>query len=82
MKRIMIKYLSSNMLLFTIFSAQPFLLVAQKTENMDAATIKQQLLLQERKWIGAAFALDTAYISTLMDITFQSVNNEHILNKQ
>lgn len=78
----MMKYKCSTILLIAVLSAQPFLVVAQNNKNIDMATIEQQLLLQERKWIEAEFALDTAYISTLMDSTFQSVNNEHILNKQ
>jgi len=78
----MMKYKCSTILLITVLSAQPILVFAQKTKNIDAATIKQHLLLLERKWIEAEFALDTAYISTLMDSTFQSVNADQILNKQ
>ena len=78
----MMKYNCRIILLIAVLSAQPFLVVAQNNKNIVTATIKQQLLLQERLWVEAEFALDTAYISTLMDSTFQSVNSEHILNKQ
>jgi len=82
MKRRMTRYLNNTILLFTLFSLQTFLVVAQKDKNLDASTIKQQLLSLERKCIEAAFVSDTAYISTLMDSTFQSVNADHISNKQ
>jgi len=78
----MMKYKCGTILLIAILSAQPFLVFAQKTKNIDVATIKQQLLSLERKWIEAEFALDTAYVSSLMDLTFQSVNADQILNKQ
>jgi hypothetical protein len=52
-----------------------------KVENSVAET-KQHLLSLERKWIEAEFALDTAYIGSLLDSTFFSVNAEHISNKQ
>lgn len=51
-------------------------------ENKIDSQIKQPLLSLERRWIEAEFALDTAYVSSLMDSTFQSVNSEHSLNKQ
>jgi hypothetical protein len=53
----------------------------EKKINSSAGT-KQHLLSLERKWIEAEFALDTAYISTLLDSTFINVNANYILNKQ
>lgn len=53
-----------------------------KTENKTDRQIKQHILSLERKWIEAEFALDTAYISTLLDSAFQSVNTNHVSNKQ
>ena len=78
----MMKYNCRTILLIAVLSAQPFLVVAQNNKNIDTATIKQHLLFLEYKWLEAEFALDTAYVSSLMDSTFQSVNSEHILNKQ
>lgn len=46
------------------------------------AQTKQQLLSLERKWLEAEFALDTAYISTLIDSTFMGISAGHISNKQ
>jgi hypothetical protein len=54
----------------------------QSTDSATAAETKQDLLTLERKWIEAEFALDTAYISTLLDSTFFSVNVNQISNKQ
>jgi len=43
--------------------------------------IKNELLSLERKWLDAEFALDTAYISTLIDTSFIDIS-ENIHNKQ
>lgn len=43
---------------------------------------KEYLLSLERKWLEAEFALDTAYISSLLDSTFISISADHISNKQ
>ena len=43
--------------------------------------IKEELILLERKWLDAEFALDTAYISTLIDPSFIDIS-ENIHNKQ
>lgn len=43
--------------------------------------IKTELISLERKWIDAEFALDTAYISTLIDSSFIDIS-ENIHNKQ
>ena len=42
---------------------------------------KRDLLSLERKWLDAEFALDTAYISTLIDPSFIDIS-ETIHNKQ
>ena len=44
--------------------------------------IKQELLSLERKWLEAEFALDTAYLSMLLDSTFTGISANRILNKQ
>jgi len=44
--------------------------------------VKDELLSLERKWLDAEFALDTAYISTLMDSSFIDISIDHIHNKQ
>jgi hypothetical protein len=44
--------------------------------------IKEELLTLERKWLGAEFVLDTAYISTLMDPSFIDISPDHIHDKQ
>ncbi len=42
----------------------------------------EYLLSLERKWLVAEFALDTAYLSSLMDSTFNSISDEGVHNKQ
>ena len=44
--------------------------------------IKQELVSLERKWLEAEFALDTAYIATLLDSTFIAISANRISNKQ
>ncbi len=46
------------------------------------AQTKRQLLSLERKWLAAEFALDTAYISSLIDATFMVILAGRISNKQ
>jgi hypothetical protein len=58
-----------------------------ESNNTNTATettmqTKEHLLSSERKWLEAEFALDTAFISTLLDSTFFSISAEHISNKQ
>jgi hypothetical protein len=54
----------------------------QSKHTTASAETKQQLLSLERKWIEAEFALDTAYISNLLDSTFISISANQILTKQ
>ena len=51
------------------------------TETTTAQT-KEHLLSLERKWLIEEFALDTAYLSTLLDSTFIGISADHISNKQ
>ena len=55
---------------------------ATETATQSNDKTKEELLLLERKWLEAEFALDTAYISTLMDTTFISISANRISNKQ
>ena len=57
---------------------------SQQQSNNTSSTVetKQHLLSLERKWIEAEFALDTSYISSLLDSTFINVNALYIHNKQ
>lgn len=52
------------------------------SKDLSADQTKDSLLLLERKWLEAEFALDTAYISSLLDSTFISISADHISNKQ
>jgi len=52
------------------------------TDNFSNDNVKEELLSLEKKWLDAEFALDTAYISTLMDSTFIDISIDHISNKQ
>lgn len=52
----------------------------EKTNSTDEKT-KAELLSLERKWLDAEFALDTAYVSTLIDPSFIDIS-ETIHNKQ
>src|SRR5688500_3747167 len=44
--------------------------------------VKAELLSLERQWLEAEFALDTAYLSTLLDSTFIAISADRISNKQ
>lgn len=50
--------------------------------NNNTANDKEQLLQLEYNWLKAEFALDTAYLSSLMDSTFTSISDEGVHNKQ
>lgn len=54
----------------------------KKKTKEDVSQTKQHILSLERKWIEAEFALDTAYIATLLDSTFISVSAKQVSNKQ
>lgn len=50
--------------------------------KQSSGQTKDDLLSLERKWLEAEFALDTAYIASLLDSTFISISAGHISNKQ
>jgi hypothetical protein len=52
------------------------------TSDFSNDNVKKELLSLERKWLDAEFALDTAYISTLMDSSFIDISPDHTSNKQ
>lgn len=64
--------------LLLLYACSPGNTKENKTDNLT----KERLLSLEQKWIEAEFALDTAYIYTLLDSTFHSVNANHITNKK
>ena len=53
----------------------------KEERNSTDEKTKVELLSLERKWLDAEFALDTAYISTLIDTSFIDIS-ETIHNKQ
>ena len=55
---------------------------AVDTGSFSNNNVKEELLSLEKKWLDAEFALDTAYISTLMDSSFIDISTDHISNKQ
>src|SRR6185436_9033684 len=59
---------------------------SNKSNQVDHASsydqVKEELLSLERKWIEAEFALDTAYISTLMHYSFLDISADHLHDKQ
>ena len=50
--------------------------------SLPAEKQKAELISLEKKWLEAEFALDTGYISTLMDDDFIDISAGHIHNKQ
>ena len=58
--------------------------VSNKTGINDNSNekVKEELLSLERKWLEAEFALDTAYISTIMDTGFIDISADQIHDKQ
>ncbi|MEO6456356.1 MAG: nuclear transport factor 2 family protein [Ginsengibacter sp.] len=66
-------------LLICIFSAA---FSQSEIQKSSISKTKAQLLSLERKWLIAEFALDTAYLSTLLDSTFIGISADHISDKQ
>jgi hypothetical protein len=66
-----------------LFSAcyQPASTNGNNVTERTTGEIKDHLLSLEHKWLEAEFALDTAYITTLLDSTFFSISPDHISNK-
>jgi hypothetical protein len=50
--------------------------------NSTAENIRKELLSLEQKWLEAEFALDTSYISTLLDPSFIGISADRISGKQ
>lgn len=79
-KYMKIELISIMFILFTSCQSR-----SNKKVDIDDFTkdnMKEELLSLERKWLDAEFALDTAYVSTLMDSTFIDISIDHISNKQ
>jgi len=55
--------------------------IPQNSNNSDSEE-ENELLSLERKWLEAEFALDTGYISALIDSTFISISANGVSNKQ
>lgn len=73
--------LKTSIILFVLFTS----ICCSQTQSEKSSTLietKEHLLSLERKWIEAEFALDTAYIATLLDSTFISVSANQVSNKQ
>jgi len=79
-KHMRIKLISIMFIL--IACSQPNSKKTVDTDNFSNNNLKEELLSLERKWLDAEFALDTAYISTLMDSSFIDISTDHISNKQ
>ena len=75
------KIILSCFVLLLFACSQPASNNATTTPETTMET-KEQLLSLERKWLEAEFALDTAYLSTLLDSTFIGISTDHISNKQ
>ena len=75
-------------ILFTLFIAVLFSCSGDDSSKIGESTdqsngkIKEELLLLERKWLEAEFALDTAYLSTLLDSTFIGISANRISGRQ
>ena len=75
-------------ILFTLFIAVLFSCSGGDSSKIGESTdqsnhkIKEELLLLERKWLEAEFALDTAYLSTLLDSTFIGISANSISGRQ
>jgi hypothetical protein len=67
-----------------------FILIGCGQADMDKTLIKKEsndkvnekLLSLEHKWLEAEFALDTAYLSMLLDSTFIGISADRISNKR
>lgn len=55
---------------------------ANGTVRQSNEKVREELLSLERKWLEAEFALDTAYLSTLLDSTFIGISANRISGKQ
>jgi len=65
-----------------IFSSACSSTDSSMTIGVSNDNIKEELLSLERKWLEAEFALDTAYLSTLLDSSFIGISANRTSNKQ
>jgi len=55
----------------------------QGKPDFDSTTsIRYELISLEKKWLEAEFALDTVYLSTLLDSSFIDISANRTSNKQ
>ncbi len=71
----------SNLLTIT-FCGLLIILLGCVNEHSNYNDDKGQLLLLEQKWLEKEFALDTAFLSSIMDSTFIGISESGIKNKQ
>ena len=69
-------------LIFVLFGCGQSVSNNSAIDNNSNDKVKEELLLLERKWLDAEFALDTAYVSTLLDPTFIGISANRISSKQ
>lgn len=69
-------------LIFGLFGCVQSVSDKENVINNSNDKVKEELLSLERKWLEAEFALDTAYISTLIDSSFVGISPNRISNKQ
>jgi hypothetical protein len=71
-------------LLIPFFCSTLIVLISCDNEhsNNNTADDKDQLLTLERKWLEAEFALDTSYLSSIIDSTFTGISELGIENKK
>lgn len=80
-----VKKLNASCLLFILICSAFSCSNETKTNSpaqFSETKTKEELIALERKFLEAEFALDTAYITTLLDSTFISVSSDHLSNKQ
>ena len=79
------KYLCRNIILMGLFLFQALLPAAQNKKIPDKKkkinNDKEQILALEYSWLRAEFALDTAYLSGLMDDSFTGIGAKGTTNK-
>src|SRR5688572_23317078 len=70
------------LLMFVLFGCNQSGSGESRAHTSSSEIVKAELLSLERQWLEAEFALDTAYLSTLLDSTFIAVSAGRISNKQ
>jgi len=69
-------------LIFVLFGCRQSTSDKAGINNNPGDSAKEELLSLERTWLEAEFALDTAYVATLLDATFIGISANRISNKQ